>query len=318
MYMTLPVVYYLVLIIFSCILLVKSVEWLISSSSSLAKAFKISEYTISVFMIAAATSFPELIFGITSAVNNKSILSFGNVIGSNIADLTIIIALPIIFGGALSTRNCILNKDLSYAGLFGILPILSVIDGVISRIDGILLILGYIIYLMYIVKREKENNELVTSLIDRNWKSDLFIFFSAACLILLSAQVLVKSAISFSEVSGLAPLLIGLTITAVGTSIPELVFGLKVIKTRQRGEILGSVLGSVAVNSTLVIGATALINPISKEGYQGDSSVAFLILTLIVFFILTITGRRITRKEALFLVLIYLCFVMVEKYLAKI
>lgn len=313
--MSLPLLVHLALVIASCVVLVKAVELMVKSSSSLAKAVRISEYTISVFIIAVATSFPELVFGITSALSNNSLLSFGNVIGSNIADLTLIIAIPILFGGTLSTSMSIRNKDLSYAGLFGLLPVIFILNGELSRYEGMWLILGYIVYLVYVLDREKKSGSPLPVYSTKGWKKNTLIFIFSVIVMLLSAQLLVKESINLSVLLNVPAIFIGLTLTAVGTSIPELVFGLKVIRTRMKNEIIGSVLGSIVANSTLVLGVTALISPIKKEGSTGNSSIAFLMFTLIFFFIISLSGKRISRFEAVILLVVYFVFAYVEKTL---
>jgi cation:H+ antiporter len=305
---------YFALILLACFLLVKSVSLMIESSSHFAKLLHVSEYTVSVFMIAMATSFPELIFGIAAASNNDSLLSFGNVLGSNIADLTIIIAVPILIGGALSTRAVIRNKDLAYAGLFGLLPVLFILDGNISRIDAGVLIVTYIIYLIYVMNRERNNSEpLQIFKRERHWLKNLIIFLVSVVVMLISAELMVGSSMKFSEAAKVPAFFIGLIVTAIGTSIPELVFGLKVIRTRQRGEILGSILGSVVVNSTLVIGATALIQPIIKQSKTGNSSILFMLVTLVFFFLISLTKKRLSRFEAVLLIILYIAFALYEK-----
>jgi cation:H+ antiporter len=311
--MSLPLIIHFALVVASCILLVKAVEWMVKSSSALAKAIRISEYTISVFIIAVATSFPELVFGITSAVKNTSLLSFGNVIGSNIADLTLIIAIPILIGGALSTSVPIRNKDLSYAGLFNLLPIIFILDGEISRKEGVWLILGYVVYLVYVINRDRGSENIIPAYSTKGWKKNTLILGFSVIMMLLSAQLLVTESLDLSALLKVPAIFIGLTFTAVGTSIPELVFGLKVIRTKLRNEVIGSVLGSVVANSTLVLGATAIISPIKKEGSVGNTSIAFLFFTLIFFFIISLSGRRISRVEAVVLLGVYCLFVYVEK-----
>lgn len=307
---------YLILVVASCITLVKSVEMMVTSSSSLAKAIGISEYSISVFLIAAATSFPELVLGITSATHNNSILSFGNVIGSNIADLTLIIAIPILFGGVLPTGESIRNKDLSYAGLLSLLSVVFILDNEISRTEGMWLLIGYVTYLIYVFNRGSDFKAHESLFQTGNWARKTALLFFSVALMLISAQVLVKYSIGLGELVHIPAIFIGLTLTAAGTSLPELVFGLKVMRTKLKNEIMGNVLGSVVVNSTLVIGATAVINPIKRETADGNISILFLALSLILFIAVSLSGRRISRFEAILLTMFYIMFLFVEKRLA--
>jgi len=298
------------------ILLVKSTAWMIRSSARLARHFKISEYTISFLVIAFATSLPELIVGIISAFDNNSALSYGNVLGSNIADLTIILAIPIFVGGGITTREIIKNKDLVYTLFFGLLPIALIYDGVLSRWDAVALLLSYVFYLFLVLRRSSTIHALIESFNQVKVVRELFIFFVSIAVLLLSAGYLVKIAENLSLVAKLPLFFVGLTVTALGTSLPELVFGLKAIKAHHKGEVLGNIVGSVIANSTLVLAATALINPITKDGNQGIVSLIFLVVTLLLFFWFSTSNRKIDKLEAVTLFLIYVLFVCVERYFA--
>ena len=159
-----------------CILLVKSTDWMITSSSRLAKHFKISEYTISFLVIAFATSLPELVVGVVSALDKNPALSYGNVLGSNIADLTVIIAIPILIGGAISTKELIKNKDIIYTIFFGLLPLILMLDGTLSQIDGVILVLCYLLYLILIIKRSSGFKGFIENFYQTNVLKDLGIF----------------------------------------------------------------------------------------------------------------------------------------------
>jgi cation:H+ antiporter len=180
------------------------------------------------------------------------------------------------------------------------------------------LLIGYAVYLIYVFNRDKGSEGHESPFQAGNWVRKTILLLFSIVLMLVSAQVLVKSSIGLSELVHIPAIFIGLTLTAVGTSIPELVFGLKVIKTKLKSEIMGSVLGSVVVNSTLVVGATAIITPIKREAAEGNTSILFLALSLILFITISLTGRRISRFEAILLTMFYLFFLFMEKRIAGI
>lgn len=296
--------------IFLSMLLVKSAEKMISSSSKLARHFGISEYTVSFFVIAVATSLPEFVVGVVSALNNNSVLSFGNVIGSNIADLTIILAIPIFVGGAIKTKELIKNKDLTYAAFFGVLPFILMFDKILSKIDGALLVLSYVFYLILVLKRSSSFENFVEKFHKTSVIKNILLFVVSALLLLVSSSLLVKTAEILSISVGVPMIFLGLTLTALGTSLPELAFGLKAIRAHHKGEVLGNVVGSVIANSTLVLGVTALINPISNVGLSISSSV-FLLLTLALFVIFGFR-EKIGKLEGAILIVFYLLFLITE------
>ncbi len=297
------------------LLLVKSAELMIAASSKLARHFSISEYTISFLVIAFATSLPELMVGIVSALDNNPSLSYGNVLGSNIADLTIIISIPILIGGAISTKEIIKNKDVIFTMFFGTLPLVLMLDGTLSRLDGTILILGYFFYLVLVLRRSTPVEGLIEKIRGTNVLKETGIFIFSVVLLLTSADLIVKVAEQIGILANVPLILIGLTLTAIGTSLPELAFGLKAIKTHHKNEVLGNIVGSVIANSTLVLGVTSIISPISSSTLAGTSSLGFLIGTLALFSFFSYKGRGLGKVEAAILIMTYIAFVMFERFL---
>ncbi len=306
---------YFIGIILLCFLMVKSTTWLIKSSTRIARFYNISEYTVSFLVIAFATSLPELLVGIVSALDKNPSLSYGNVLGSNIADLTLILAIPLLLGGGISTKEIIKNKDLVYTVFFGAFPLVLMYDGLLSRFDAILLLVAYIFYLVLVLRRSTILEAIVNNLHNIKVYKELGIFLMSILALLVSADLLVKVAENVGLLLNVPLIFIGITVTALGTSLPELVFGLKAIKTHHNGEVLGNIVGSVVANSTLVLGVTALISPISKDSSLGFTSIIFLFITLFLFYIFSITSKKLSRIEAAILITVYFVFLIVEKSL---
>lgn len=302
----------LLFIILLSILLVKSASLMITSSSKIARHFKISEYTVSFLVIAFATSLPELMVGIVSALDGKPSLSYGNVLGSNIADLTIILAIPILVGGAIATQEIVRNKDLIHTAFFGVLPLILMLDGVLSKFDGLGLLVSYFFYLFLVLRRSSVSESIAQNFVKTNVLKNLLFFLFSVVLLLISSDLLVKVAENLSIAAGLPIIFVGLTLTAVGTSLPELTFGLKAIKTHHKGEVLGNIVGSVVANSTLVLGVTAILSPILANGDIGMSSVGFLILTLALFLIFGFR-KKLGKTEALIFLALYIIFILTEQ-----
>ncbi len=295
--------------------MVKATTWLIKSSARLARFYNISEYTISFLVIAFATSLPELLVGVISALDKNPSLSYGNVLGSNIADLTIILAIPLLVGGSISTKEIIKNKDLLYTVFFGVFPFVLLRDGLLSRLDALVLLVAYLFYLTLVLRRNTILEALVNNLHNTKVYKEFCIFFMSVLVLLMSASGLVKVAENIGVLLNLPLIFIGITVTALGTSLPELVFGLKAIKTNHKGEVLGNIVGSVVANSTLVLGVTALISPINKDGDLGFTSVLFLLATLLLFYLFSITGKKLGKIEAALLIVVYIVFLYIENAL---
>lgn len=309
---------YLMGTVIASYVLLKSVEVFINSTKKIAHYFKISGYTISFLLVAVGTSLPEIVVGVTSAIEGNPILSFGNAIGSNIALLTLVIALPILIGGTISTRTILRSNDIYFSVIFAVVPLLLVVDGVLSRTDGLIMLLAYAVYFGTVMRRAKGLEAFMERFEHINiWKE--FVLFAISLVFLIgSSEVVVRAAISISEILGLSLGFIGLTLTAVGTSLPEIAFVLGATGRRQDQTILGNIIGSVVANSSIVLGSTAVVSPIiliNGNTLTGLSSIISLVLVLLVFLAFSRSKQNLGRSEAVFLLLMYALFVGFEYYL---
>ncbi len=317
-----PTLINLVLILAGSVALVTAVKLFIEASSKIARHWGISGYTISFLIIAIATSLPEIVVGITSALANNPILSLGNAIGSNVALLTLVIAIPILLNASpgLSTRSIIHSKDAYYTLFFSLLPLVLLFDGVLQRYDGVILLVVYCVYFVIVWKRSKGVEKILEQLEEINIWKQAVIFFGALLLLLASSEVIVNSAIGLSSGMGLSIAFIGLTITAIGTSLPELAFTIGAASEgRHQQEILGDVVGSIVANSTAVLGFTAIIKPIEiVNGQFGVFTILSFVFLLLVFLRMVKTKEKIDKKEALLLLFFYFAFLAFEYYLQSV
>ncbi|MFC1722179.1 sodium:calcium antiporter [Patescibacteria group bacterium] len=306
------------LLIISAVVLAKTVRVFVNSSSKIADLLGISSYTISFLLVSLATSLPELVVSITSGIEKNTILAYGNAIGSNLALITLIVALPILVGQKISTKGVIKSKDIYFSAFFLLLALALALDGLVTRFDGLIMISGYIVYVRAVLKKET----LLETLVDRFehtnvWKQGV-LFSISLLLILAASEGIVTSAINLSSSLNLSLGYIGLTITAIGTSLPEIAFALGVIKSRHRekDEIMGDVIGSVVANSTIVLGTAALIHPIDlHSSIIGFPSMLILISTLILFLAFSKSNEELDKKEAMALLGVYFLFLGVEYFL---
>lgn len=294
----------------------------ISSSSKIAHHFKISGYTISFLLVAIATSLPETVVGITSALEGNPILSYGNAMGSNIALLTVIIAIPGILNSGIKTREIFRTNDIYYTALFSLMSLSLTLDGSLSRIDGAALVVAYVVYITVVLRRSHGLESIFDALERVNvWKEA--VFFAISLVILLGAsEGIVRGAENVSLLLGLSLGFVGLTLTAIGTSLPEIAYAVGAVKEDKEKEVLGDVIGSVVANSTLVLGITSLIYPIdifsSKMGAGGNYLlIAFMAFTLLTFLRFMKTERRLDKKESIILFLLYLVFIVLQYNTAR-
>ena len=306
------------LILIASIILIQAVKLFIDSSSKLSRHFGISAYTISFLIIAVATSLPEVVVGITSAIDKNPILSFGNAIGSNVALLTLVIAFPVLFATekGISTRTILHSKDAYYSTFFALLPIALIVDGELTKIDGIILLSAYIFYFIMVWRRSSPIEHLLEHFEGINVWKEAFFFFLSLLLLLGASELIVKAALSLSIQLHWGLTFVGLTITAIGTSLPEIAFTLGASKRRFQQEVLGDVVGSIVANSTLVLGITSVIYPIKiTDGEIGFSSLLLFVSIMLIFLRFTRTREKIDKFEAFVLLTMYFVFVGTEYYL---
>lgn len=311
----------IVILIISALVISRAIKVFINSSTKLAQLLNISEYTISFLVISIATSLPELVVAITSGLKQNSILSYGDAIGSNLALLTLVMAIPILAGHSISTKDIIKSNDIYYSAFFLTLALVMALDGTITRIDGGALIIGYFYYSSSVLKRGTVLEQLLDNFKREKtnvWKEGVLFIFSLV-LLLAASQGIVSSAIDISTNLNVSLGFVGLTITALGTSLPEIAFVLSIMKDSHsnKDEIMGDVVGSVVANSTLVLGTAALIYPIKLGGTRfGLSTIMIILSTLLLFLAFSKTDEKIDKREAVALLVVYAIFISLEYYLA--
>ena len=318
---------YLLLLIFFSFLLIKSTEVLVQALNSFSKTSRIGKFAITSSFLALTTSLPELFVGITAALEGRSSLSLGNVLGSNIADISLVIGGAALVGGTIAVVGEFLKKDIFPTFLAASFPLILLIDGSLSKVDGLLLLLIYGIYNYTVLlkkKREKYTPSQLTRKILRRFnqketkKQMVWILFSSILLV-FSADVLVKVAGAIAQSFKMPLFLIGLVLVAIGTSLPELSFEMGAVRKKEAGMVFGNLLGSIVANSTLILGITALMNPIILIGGFRPYLVAttsFLFIFLL-FWLFVHTKKKLERWEGLVLIIVYLLFILLEFWQAR-
>lgn len=320
----------IVLIFFLFLLLIKAADILIINLKSLSRTTRLGQFALTGLLMALTTSLPEAFVGITSALEGKPQLSLGNIIGANIANLSLVVGGAALAGGAIAIRGNFLSEDVFYAFLAGAAPMVLLFDKQLGRVDGLILILLYGLYCSWVLSgRKKEiqqlpgdnNEEFVWRLIRRfntkGSRKELGWIFLGIILLLFSADMIVSLAQDIAVPLNLPLLLVGIFIISVGTTLPELIFELKAIRQHHPTMVFGNLLGSVVANSTLIIGLVALISPIKAVNFS-EYLVATMAFVLIfgAFYLFIRTKHQLERWEGALLVLLYFVFIAVELYLA--
>jgi cation:H+ antiporter len=310
--------FYILIFIVSCSLLVLSGKWLVDALSRIAMILSLKEFVVAFFIMAIGTTIPNLIVGIVSAINGVPELSFGDVVGSNIFDLSVVMGLAaIISKQGLSSHSRTVQGSSIFLIVIAVLPLILVLDGNLSRADGILLLLGFIVYSGWFFARkerftkiyEGQPSQINLGLLFK----DMGIITVGMVLLLAGGEGIVKSAVFFSQSMNLPLGLVGMFIVAIGTCLPETFFCLHAARKSQDWLILGNLMGNVVITSTLILGIVSLIRPINI-GSISYFAIArlFLLAAAVFFFVFLKTGHKITKKEGLFLIGLYFVFLFTE------
>ena len=304
---------YIITIILASAILVKAAHWVIKSLVYLAQRMKISEFVIAFILAGIATSLPELFVGISSALNKTPILSLSNIIGSNIANITLILGITIILLRGLDIKIKTIQRNISYTALLMIYSLLLCLDGVLSRLDGVALLVSFILYNLILIHQSQDINKIVVKTKKKELTKNILLFIVGIALLLLSAQIIVETANNLAIKLNIPLFIVGLFMVAIGTSLPELIFGIRAAHQKHKDMILGGILGSVAVNSTAVLGVTALISPIIiKNSALFVSSIVALLIAYLLFGIFSYSRKKISWQEAMILLFFYITFIIVQ------
>lgn len=318
--------------------LIKGSGIFVGSSSQIAKKFGVSEFIIGLTLVALGTSLPELTSSIIASIKNESGLILGTIIGANIANLTLIIGLSAIFS-KIKIKKEVLKRDGYILVLVFSLLVLFLMDGFLSRIEGIVFLMLYLSYTLFLIESKFDLNKsynfsdfakyffkfgylnylrrgifLKTSRrskgkkIDKKHLSKHFLFLALGLIIVFfSAELVVSNAIYLAEYYLIAPLLVGILIS-IGTTLPELSVAITASKSNHAHVSIGNAIGSSITNTLLVLGLAAVIHPLSAVKENLFAIFPFLAISTFFVLIFIKTDLKISKKEGFFLIALYLSF----------
>lgn len=306
--------FWIFIFILSLAFLIKASDYFIGSAEKIGLFFKIPSFIIGVSIVAFGTSLPELISSIFAVVKHSSEIVVGNVIGSNITNIFLILGLTAILQRTITLTHNIAYVDLPLlvgsAFLFGFM----IWDRTFSRYDALFSIAGIIIYIYYAVNTSKNKNKatekkgvkrkLATKkLASKTW----IILFISLVVIYFSAKYTVDSIIRIAEILKIGKELIAASAVALGTSLPELVVSIVAARKGESSIAIGNILGSNIFNTFAVMGVPALFGKIELPSSMIDLGLPFMIVATVLFFLIT-QQKRITQWEGWLLIVFYLFF----------
>lgn len=312
------------LFISSCFVLAWLSSRLIKSLVSVAKYLRWREFIIAFFVMAFAASLPNLFVDLNAVFQGIPQLAFGDIVGGNLIDLTLVMAIAIFFSkGAISTKSEMVQKSAVFTAIIAILPLLLVLDGKINRIDGVILILVFIFYCFWLFSRKDRFTKKYADHNSRqpvkDFKSFLLNFLKIIiflALLLAASQTVIISAKFFSDKLGISLALVGILIVSLGNCFPEIFFSIIAARKEENWLVLGDLMGSVIVCSTLVLGIVAIVAPFEITDFSPFLIArTFLIVGSIVALLFIKSGRKVTKKEGMILLFVYIAFLLVEIFI---
>lgn len=301
----------IVLLIVGFVLLIKGSDFFVDGSSNIASILKIPTLIVGLTIVAFGTSAPEAAVSITSSLTGNNALAVSNIIGSNLFNMMLIVGLCALLNELKIGRD-VIKIDLPFLVIItAILSAIIFIGWNISQIEGILLliiIIGYISFLVYNAKKSKES-EIVEKPKMSLLRSVIYIVLGIAA-IAIGGDLVVDSASYIAIAFGMSETLVGLTIVAMGTSLPELVTSLTALKKDENQLVIGNVIGSCIFNILFVLGASSAISPIAINPNMVVDIMLMLVVTIL-FYIFGKTQDKYDKKEGAILVglfIIYMAF----------
>lgn len=308
----------IILLVVGFVLLIKGADWLVDGASSIATHFRVSKTLIGLTIVAFGTSAPELAVSVSSLVNNSTDMLIGNVIGSNIINVLLLIGVgalicPITVSRETTKKELpiLLLISTALVVLFMDISINNAPNNSITRGDAIICLLFFAIFLYYLVVMAKRNRE-TTSRKKEKPKYKMGI----ACLMTLvglaglvgGSQLVVDNATEIAHFMGVSDRIIALTIIALGTSLPELVTTIIAARKKETDLIVGNIIGSNIFNICIVMGLpVAIFGTITPQSFQ-MVDIAMLILSALLLFIMTRRDEKVTRREGALMLLVFLVY----------
>lgn len=308
----------IILLIVGFVLLIKGADWMVDGASSIATHFRVSKTLIGLTIVAFGTSAPELAVSISSLANGSTDMLLGNVIGSNIINVLLLIGIGALICPIVVSRETT-KKELPILLLISTALVVLFLDmslnhapnNSITRGDAIICLLFFAIFLYYLIVMAKRNREAKSRKKEKpKYKMGvafIMTFLGLAGLV-GGSQLVVNNATEIAHIFGVSDRIIALTIIALGTSLPELVTTIIAARKKETDLIVGNIIGSNIFNICIVMGLpVAIFGTITPESFQ-VVDIVMLVLSAALLFIMTRRDRKISRREGALMLLIFLVY----------
>lgn len=297
------------LLIFGIVVVLKSADWLTNGAVGLATKLGISQIVIGLTIVAIGTSMPEFFVSIVSAIKGTPDLAVGNIVGSNIFNVLLIVGVAAAVA-PIAIQRATVRRDIPIAIVASIMLTFMMLDDNISRIDALILFAAFIAFIWITLRNSKNDaneKDASTEKVIPTWMSVLFIIFGLVGLV-LGSNIFVDNASSLAHGWGISDAVIGLTIVAGGTSLPELATSAVAARKGDSGIAIGNVLGSNVFNILMILGLTGIISPMHIQNIT-YIDMAVMVISMALFWLFSFTKLRVERWEGCVLIACFLGYI---------
>lgn len=303
----------IILLLAGFVLLIKGADFFVDGASALARKFKIPPLVVGLTIVAMGTSAPELAVSISASLSGANSMAVSNVIGSNLFNLLAVLGICSVIIPSVVTTD-LLKRDypvsIAVSGIFLAMLFIGGGRGVVTRAESVVLVLLLAGYMLWTVLSALKNpsNEVSDEKPFIWWKCALYIIGGAAAIV-FGGNLVVNNAGSLGAAFGMSETLIGLTICAVGTSLPELVTSITAARKGENDMAMGNVIGSNIFNVLMILGISGVISPISIDTISVTDTLTDCVIYIaicLLAYIFCITGKKITKAEGGMLVSMYI------------
>ncbi|WP_313235617.1 calcium/sodium antiporter [Sporosarcina ureae] len=306
-----------VLLIIGFVLLIKGADYFVDGSSNIARLLQIPPILIGLTIVALGTSSPEATVSIIAAMGGNADVAVGNVVGSNIFNITIVVGMAA-FLFPLKVQSETIRKEIPFTLLASIVMLVLMSDmalqgfssNMITRGDGIIFLIFLSIFMYYVIElglRSRQNATLTQPTENVKWGKNILITLVGLAAIIFGGDLVVDNATKIAYSLGMSETLVGLTIIAIGTSLPELVTSISAALKKESEIALGNIVGSNIFNILFVLGASSVITPIAVNDKVFIDVIIMIVLTLVLL-LFSRTGFKIGKREGLMLAVAYVVY----------
>lgn len=291
-------------------LLIKAAQYAVRSVGKLSRAMHLTEFVTAFLLVAVISALPETFIAVLAAIEGSPTIGAGTLLGSNVADLTLVLGLVGLAGHPVRVRSSMIKRDLWLAAIVLLPIILALIGGKLSRIDGAILVTSGAAFIIWMLREQKYFHKPFRE--KNHWVFQLGIFLASLGLMLITAHFIVDSSVVIAAQLEVPKLIVGVILVALGTTLPELTFSIRAVKAGHAEAGVGDLLGVVVVDATIVMGIVALVAPFTINIFLWSVIGVFTAMGVAFALLFMKTDSFLSKNESMALILFYVAFVITQ------